>query len=142
MSENTCEIRTGRLLEIRVAKGYETTEDVDHMISMIRACVGALPEGVRHVTIADWRACKVLTKSAATRVIDMMRGTNPRTERSVLLHANNSPTAIMQFVRLVRESDNEQRRVFSDVEAALGWAGEVLAADELLRARAFLASSG
>lgn len=138
MSENTCEITTGRLLEIRVAKGYETLQDVDDMIAMIRACVGRLPENARHVTLADWRGCKVLTKTAASRVIEMMRGTNPRTERSVLLHANDSPTAIMQFLRLVRESDNEQRRLFSDPEAALAWLGEVLAPEELRRARDFL----
>lgn len=55
MSENSCELRVGRLLEIRLVKGYETVEDVEHMISMIRANVGKLPEDVRHVTIADWR---------------------------------------------------------------------------------------
>jgi hypothetical protein len=141
MSENSCGIRTGRLLEIRVAKGYETTRDVDEMIQKIRACVGTLPSDVRHVTIADWRACRVLTKAAAARVIAMMKGTNPRTERSVLLHAHDSPTAIMQVVRLVRESDNDLRRVFSEPEAALDWMGEVLAPHELKRARAFLAIS-
>ena len=138
MSENTCELRVGRLLEIRLVKGYETVEDVEHMISMIRANVGKLPEDVRHVTVADWRRCKVLNKEAAARAVEMMRGSNPRTERSAVLHGDSSPTAVMQFLRLVREAENPQRRTFSDPQALLSWVGEVLSPDELRRAREFL----
>src|SRR5687768_2782028 len=102
MGTNTCELNVGRLLEIRVGKGYETPEDVTTMISMIRARASALPDDVKHVTIADWRSCRVLTADAATQALNMLRGVNPRTERSVLLHTRESPTAVMQFLRLVR----------------------------------------
>jgi len=141
MHENTCELKVGRLLEIRVAKGYETPEDVEHMIQRIRACVGQLPNDARHVTIADWRMCKILTKAAATRAVEMMRGTNPRTERSVLVHSESSPTAVMQFLRIVREAENPHRRLFNETQAALAWAGEVLNPEERRRAQAFLGQS-
>ena len=55
MAANSCEIRAGRLLQIRVAKGYESPQDVDDMISMIRAATSQLPAEEKHVTVADWR---------------------------------------------------------------------------------------
>jgi hypothetical protein len=138
MRENACERRVGRLLEIRVVKGYETADDVDQMIRMIGACVTALPADVRHVTVADWRLCKVLANDAADRAVEMMRGTNPRTERSAVLHSTDSPTAVMQFLRLVRESEHPRRRLFSDKAALLDWIGEVATPEELRRAQEFL----
>ncbi|HEX6242234.1 MAG TPA: hypothetical protein VFZ61_15090 [Polyangiales bacterium] len=139
MGTNTCELNTGRLLEIRVGKGYETPDDVKNMIAMIRARVSTLPDDVKHVTIADWRACRLLTTEAAEHALNMFRGVNPRTERSLLIHTGQSPTAVMQFLRLVREADHPNRRLFTDVEQALAWVNEVLTPAEAERARVFLA---
>lgn len=138
MGANTCELNVGRLLEIRVGKGYETPDDVKHMIGMIRARVSTLPDDVKHVTIADWRACRVLTTEAAAHALNMLRGVNPRTERSLMLHTGESPTAVMQFLRLVREAEHPNRRLFTDAEEALAWVSEVLTPAEAERARTFL----
>jgi hypothetical protein len=138
MPRNTCQWNIGRVLEIAVPAGYESATDVDDMIAMIRERVGAMPPDVRHITIADWRACKVLSTSAAERALDMLRGTNPRTERSAMLHTRDSPTAVMQFLRLVREAEHPQRRIFTDAAELLAWVGEVLTPQELARVEAFL----
>lgn len=140
MPKNTAEIRVGRLLEIRVAKGYETVGDVDDMISMIKTAVSHLPPQTKHVTFADWRACKVMLPDAVERAHQMLVGTNPRTERSAILVSRDSPTAIMQFFRLVQEAEHPHRRIFYDASPLADWLDEVLTADEKARLRSMSAA--
>jgi hypothetical protein len=138
MVRNSCEWNVGRVLEIAVPRGYESAADVDAMIGMIRERVAAMPPDVSHVTIADWRGCRVLTTSAAERVLEMLRVANPRTERSALLHLRDSPTAVMQFLRLVREADHPARRLFTDPRELVAWVSEALTPPEVERIRSFL----
>jgi hypothetical protein len=138
MVRNSCEWNVGRVLEVAVPCGYESAADVDAMIGMIRERVAAMPPDLSHVTIADWRGCRVLTTSAAERVLEMLRVANPRTERSALLHLRESPTAVMQFLRLVREAEHPARRLFTDVGELVAWVSEVLTPPEVARVRTFL----
>lgn len=138
MVRNSCEWNVGRVLEIAVPRGYESPADVDAMIGMIRERVAAMPPEVSHVTIADWRGCRVLTTSAAERVLEMLRVANPRTERSAMLHLRDSPTAVMQFLRLVREAEHPARRLFTDPGELVAWVSEVLTPPEVARVRTFL----
>lgn len=142
MVRNSCEWNVGRVLEVAVPCGYESAADVDAMISMIRERVAAMPLDVSHVTIADWRGCRVLTTSAAERALDMMRGTNSRTERSAMLHLRESPTAVMQFLRLAREAEHPARRLFTDPDELVAWVAEVLTPPEVARVRSFLGLDG
>lgn len=137
-SKNTCEVHVGRLLEIRVSKGYETAQDVEDMISMIKQAVQGLPDDVKHVTVADWRACKVLTEAACIEATRMFNTTNPRTERSALLCNDSSPTAVWQFVRLITSASNSQRRLFTSVDEMVAWVSEVLDPAERKRLQQFL----
>ena len=140
MAANTSEIRVGRLLQVRVGKGYETPEDVDEMITMIRAATSKLAPGVKHVTVADWRRCSVLSASASEQALKMLLAVNPRTERSAMLYSAGSPTAVMQFVRLVREAGNPNRRLFSEATALTAWLDELLTPEESAELRRFLAT--
>ena len=54
MLENTFEVRVGKLVEIRIAKGYATLEEVEQMRQLVRRTLSTLPAGFRHVTVADW----------------------------------------------------------------------------------------
>lgn len=139
MVANSCEIRAGRLLQIRVAKGYESPQDVDDMIAMIRASTSQLSGEMKHVTVADWRRCSVLSADAAERALKMLLTVNPRTERSAVLYSNASPTAVMQFVRLVREAKNPNRRIFLHPAELITWLEEVLTPGESSQLRLFLA---
>jgi hypothetical protein len=133
MVRNTCELRVGRLLEIRVAKGYRTPDDVDEMIRMIGEQVSRLPPDVKHVTVADWRLCQIMSAPACERATHMFMKTNPRTERSAILCNDASPTAIWQFLRLVTTGDHSERRLFRHGDQLLAWLSEVL--DDKERAR-------
>lgn len=139
MAKNTCELHVGRLLEVRVAKGYDTAQDVDDMIAMIKQAVQRLPADVKHVTVADWRACKVMSEAACIEATRMFTTTNPRTERSALLCTDASPTAVWQFVRLISSASNSQRRLFTQLDEMLAWLGEVLDPAERQRLQQFLA---
>src|SRR3982751_6272326 len=57
MLANTAEIKVGRLLEVRIAAGYRTVEDVDALFDTLDAHVAKLPPGVGPVTGADWTPC-------------------------------------------------------------------------------------
>ena len=138
MAVNSCEIRVGRLLQIRVAKGYETPHDVDAMVDMIRASVSKLPPETKHVTVADWRQCSVMSAQASERALKMLLTVNPRTERSGMIYANTSPTAVMQFIRLVREAGHPGRRIFHDVSELTAWLDEVLTPAESSELHQFL----
>jgi hypothetical protein len=141
MPKNTCEIQVGRLLEIRASKGYETPQDVEDMIGMIKQAVQKLPADVKHVTVADWRACKVLSEAACEEATRMFNATNPRTERSALLCTDASPTAVWQFVRLITSASNAQRRLFTREDELIEWLGEVLDPAERRRLQQFLSST-
>lgn len=139
MTANTCEVHVGRLLEIRVSKGYHTPEDVDAMMEAMRACVQQLSHA-KHVTVADWRACKLMSAAACERATQMFLASNPTTERAAILCSEQSPTAVWQFLRLVSTGDNPNRRLSKSVAEVVEWLGEVLTPEERARLEAFLAT--
>jgi hypothetical protein len=137
MATNTAEIRVGRLLEVRIAAGYRTVEDVDQLFDTLAAAVARLPDGQRHVTVADWTHCPVMTPTAATRLRERIAGTNARTERSAVLAVTDLPIAVMQFLRVIREAALPDRRLFFSSTEMLGWLAEVLTPAETDRVRQF-----
>ncbi len=138
MLENTFEVRVGKLVEIRIAKGYGTLEEVEQMRQLVRRTLSTLPADFRHVTIADWRQCKLMPPRVAEQMLNMWMSANPTTVRSALLYSEESPTAVMQFLRLIRDSDHPNRRMFSDPNELAAWLDEVLTAAESARLRQFL----
>jgi hypothetical protein len=138
MTGNTADIRVGRLLEVRIAAGYRTVEDVDRLFDMLEAAVGRLPPGQRHVTVADWTRCLVMTPMAARRLGERMAGVNASTERSAVLAVPDMPTAVVQFLRVIREAALPDRRLFFSATELAGWLGEILTPAESARLREFL----
>ena len=136
---NTAAITVGRLLEIRVAAGYRSAQDVEHVFRAIQREVMKVPLTQRVVTIVDWRRCPVMADDATSRLLETLRSGNVRLERSAALALQKSSIALLQFLRLVRESGNPDRRLFYEPEPLIEWLTEVLTAEELQRLRAFLA---
>jgi hypothetical protein len=130
------ERRAERLLALD--DSFETTEDVDHMIVRIRKLLDEAPRAARFIGAADWRLCSVMSPSTSERALAMLLTVNPRAERSAILYAERSPTAVMQFVRLIRDAKNPNRRLFSDPVEMATWLAEVLTPEESLRLRQFL----
>jgi hypothetical protein len=139
MASNTAFIKVGRLLEVRIAAGYRTPEDVDQLFDALAAEVARLPAGQRHVTVADWTRCPVMTPAAAGRLGERISATNAQTERSAVLAVTDLPIAVMQFLRIIREAALPDRRLFFSSTELIGWLGEVLTQPEQDRLRQFLA---
>ena len=139
MSENTASIKVGRLLEIRAEGGYQTTSDVDAIFGAITRELARLPaDAPQHVTIVDWRRCPLMSPVAAEHMLKGIARSNSATLRSAALAREDAPTAVMQFVRLIREANLPDRRLFLDLEELCEWLSEVLTPPEQQRLREFL----
>jgi hypothetical protein len=138
MTSNTCEIKVGRLLEIRAGAGYSSVRDVDRMIAMIVAVVGELPAGERLTIAADWRSVGVMSPETAVRAREMLLRANPRVIRSGILTLPDRSLANLQVIRLVREAELENRRHFTSPGSQWRWLSEVLTPPERARLAEFL----
>jgi hypothetical protein len=140
------DMKMGRLLEIRVKSGFRSAAEVDAMFQQLEAVLaakmppaaGGTHAGRKHVTIADWRQCVLMSSDAAARLQEGMRRTNPNVLRAAALASPNSPSAVMQFLRIVRASQHEGRRLFFEDLEVLHWLTEVLTPSEAARLRVFL----
>lgn len=124
--KNTAELLDGRILHIDVAAGYNSVSDVDDMTRTLeRICAGVhLPNRV--VIVADWRGCHLFTPEVAERIPTMFRSVHTKIERSGILHNENQATTVLQMVRLIREAQFPDRKVFTQPTEMAKWLGEVL----------------
>lgn len=134
---NTAAIRVGRLLEIRLLS-YQRVADVAAVFDAIGAELARVPSSTQIVTVTDWRHCRVMSSDAAEFALAGMTKNNGRVLRSGALASRDSPIAVLQFLRLVRESRHESRRLFFDEDALTRWLGEMLTDAEKLRLNDFL----
>ncbi len=136
--KNTASLKVGRLVEVRVGAGYRTIADVDALFNAITAEVSKLDASRLVVVAVDWRQCPLMSADAADHALLRMIRSYPRTERSAALASRNSPLAVMQFMRLIKDSHNGSRRLFYDRDEMVSWLSEVLSPVEAARLRAFL----
>jgi hypothetical protein len=137
-SENTCVFVVGRLMEIRLAAGFRTPEDVDQMNALLHA-QAALFGHKPFVIVADWRGVNVMSQDTAAKARAMLTQANPHVIRSALLVQEVAPTTTLQVHRLVKEAQNDNRRMFTKVTEQAAWLAEVLTPQELSRLYEFLA---
>jgi hypothetical protein len=138
MRGNTCEFVVGRLLEVRVAAGYRNANDVHEMMAMVGNAVARIGPGEKFTVVADWRAVQVMAPETAALARTMLTGVNPRVTRSAILTLPEQPTTNLQVVRLIREAENPDRRLFSSPFELRDWLSEVLTPAETARLRVFL----
>lgn len=137
MSGNTAVIRVGRLLEIRTV-GYRSAADAVALFKTVGAQLAAVPSTTLIVTVTDWRYCPVMSEDAAEYALAAMTKNNARVLRSGALASRSAPVAVLQFLRLVRQSKHESRRLFFDEAELTSWLGEVLTDAERARLSEFL----
>jgi hypothetical protein len=140
METNSALIRVGRLLEIRAAAGYRSAADVDALFDVIEVQLNKLPRSRQIVTVVDWRRCPVMEAKAAERMLERIVAINPRTERSAALATAKAPVAILQFMRLIRESKLPDRKMFLNLPELIAWVDEILEPEEQRSLREFLAA--
>ena len=138
MSKNTASLSVGRLLEVRADAGYRTPADVDAIFAAIGREVAKLPPDAHHVTVVDWRHCPLMSPEAAEHMLKKIAGVNSNTERSAALASDNAPVAVLQFVRLIRDANLPDRKLFVHSDELYTWLSEVLTTEERARLKAFL----
>jgi len=138
LARNAAAIRVGRLLEVQVDAGYRTVAEVDELFDAIDVEWEKLSPSQKLVTVADWRRISVMSPEAAERLRKRMALLNPRTQRSAALVPLDAPIAVLQFMRVVREANFPDRKIFADLEELANWMKEILTREEMQRLRAFL----
>jgi len=100
--------------------------------------VDKLPLTSKHVTVVDWRRCPIMAPEAAERIAARIAGVNDRTERSAAIASKDSATAVLQFLRVIRDAKLPDRKLFFEESELSEWLAEVLTGFELRRLRDFL----
>lgn len=126
-------------MEFRADAGYRSVADVDAMFADFVREAKKVPSGERLVIISDWRKTPVMASDACELVLKKITANNPRVLRSSAIASKDSPIAVLQFVRLVRDSKHPDRRLFFDEGELVSWLGDCLTPREAGRLRAFLA---
>lgn len=135
----TVECHVGVLVELRF-DGPATVAEVDGMTSATSALVTELwtRHSRRVVICTDLRATQLFAPEVADRIIDLMRGDNPKVERNGVL-GNASAILTLQVQRLLIEARSPgRRRIFTEQGDLSRWLDEILAADESVRLHQFL----
>ena len=135
---NTAVVTVGRLLEVRICAGYKSATDVDTLFNAIGAATQRIPMAQRVVVAADWRRCPIMSGEAAQQAVARLTRTNPRTERSAALVLKDSPAAMLQFTRLVREAHHPDRKLLYTTRDMMDWLSPLLSAAETARLKDFL----
>lgn len=125
-------------MEVRVDAGYRTVADVDQLFDAIDREIEKIPATQKIVTIADWRRMELMSPEAAERLQKRMALLNPRTIRSGAIITPKAPIAILQAMRLVREANFIDRKIFDEVEPLVAFLQEVLTLSESKQLHEFL----
>jgi hypothetical protein len=126
-------------MEVDLADGYQTVNDVDDMIAKASVQFATLGPQQQVVVAADWRPCKLFTPEVAERARQLLVGVSPHVERSGILHRADQAVSVLQVFRLAKECNFANRRVFTDAAQMEAWLAEVLNLHERARLRTFLA---
>jgi hypothetical protein len=125
-------------MEISVQEGFRSVEDVEKQRARISAALDSIPNDQQVVIAADWRQCQLMSQQAANAMGVMIASFNARIERSAILGSPTSPAAVLQFLRVVRESGHLARRVYEERAPMLTWLGECLTDAERARLIEFI----
>lgn len=139
MDANSCEVRVGRLMEIRIDRGFHSIDDVEDMRRNIARAFESVGPGVNVVVVADWRRTRLMAGDAADAFGKMIGSFNERIERSGIVSSPNSPITVLQFLRVVRESKHPNRRLFDQAGELTTYLNAVLTPEESERLAQFLA---
>jgi hypothetical protein len=128
--------QAGRLVEVRVASPV-VVDELAPFLRRLREVLSAMPG--KAVICTDLRGAKVFAPEVADGFVNIMRGDNPRLDRSAFLVSDNALFSL-QIERMIREAGSSVRRAFHDPVALVEWVGELLGDDERRSLERFLAA--
>jgi hypothetical protein len=79
-----------------------------------------------------------MSPEAAEHMLRRIASVNSHTERSAALASEDAPLAVLQFVRLIRDANHPDRKLFVHSDDLYTWLSEVLTHTERGRLMAFL----
>lgn len=112
----------GRLVEVRFASPL-ALDEVKQFIAEHHALIKKLAR--KYVGVVDLLQADVFPVPVAETLIQLLSGMAPQVERTALL-IRDSALFALQVERVIRNSNNPNRRVFREPEALKEWLGEVL----------------
>lgn len=124
----------GRLVEVRFASPL-TLDEVRQFVGEHHALIKKLAR--KYVGVVDLLQADVFPVPVAETLIQLLSGVAPQVERTALL-IRDSAVFALQVERVLRSSNNPNRRVFREPEALQQWLGEVLDVQEQARLAQFL----
>jgi hypothetical protein len=139
VARNSAELNVGRLVEIRADAGYRTVADVNASFARFGAAMSQIPEDSHHIVVADSRRCPIMSPDAAEQMTASIAQSKPGLLRSAVLTRVATPTAVLQFARVIRESNHPDRKIFVKSEDVIEWLDDVMTPEESARLRDFLA---
>lgn len=119
----------GRLIEVKLASPLEIGEVkqfVHELMTLIQKVNG------KYVGIVDLVEAHVFPPDVTEMLIQLLSGNASHVERTALL-IGESATFALQVERVIRSSNNPNRRAFRAPEEAATWLGEVLTVPEKVR---------
>jgi hypothetical protein len=131
------ENHAGRLIEVKLASPLEIGEVkqfVHELMSLIQRVNG------RYVGIVDLREAHVFAPDVTEMLIQLLSGNASHVDRTALV-IGESATFALQVERVIRSSNNPNRRAFRVPEEAAAWLGEVLTVTERVRLGQFVKGS-
>ena len=131
---HTVENFTGRLVEVRVEAPL-TLEEIQRFIREHKAVISRIPG--RYVGVVDLVRADVFQVDVAQALIQLLSASAPMVERTAFLIGEGAVFAL-QIERVLRNSNNPQRRSFREPEELKRWLGEVLTPLEQARLSKFV----
>jgi hypothetical protein len=124
----------GRLVEVRIASPL-SLEEVKQFTGEHHAIIKRLAR--KYVGIVDLLQADVFPVPVAETLIQLLSALAPQVERTAFL-IRDSALFALQVERVIRNSNNPNRRVFREPEALKEWLGEILDPQEQGRLAQFV----
>jgi hypothetical protein len=112
----------GRLVEVRFASPL-TLDEVKQFVAGHHAIIKKLTR--KYVGVVDLLQADVFPVPVAETLIQLLSGVAPQVERTAFL-IRDSALFALQVERVIRNSNNPNRRAFRDPDALKEWLGEIL----------------
>ncbi len=128
------ENHVGRLVEVKLASPL-TIEEVQAFARELMGIMGRI-QG-KYVGVVDLLEAHVFPPAVTESLIQLLSGAAARVERTAFL-INESAIFALQVERIIRSSNNDNRRAFRQSDELVTWLAEALTTEERVRLKTFM----
>lgn len=128
------ENHVGRLVEVKLASPI-TPDEVQEFVRELVGIMGRIPG--KYVGVVDLLDAHVFAPAVTETLIQLLSGAAARVERTAFL-INESAIFALQVERIIRSSNNDNRRAFRQSDELVTWLAEVLTPEERVRLKTFM----